>query len=301
MKKHKSLFILLGVLAVLIVVYLAVGQVQKKKEDEASKDKSIQVLKFDNITSIQYSNSTERRQFVKEDGTWYSAEDKEFPLKQSYLESMEDAFGDIQAERELKDGDTLEAYGLENPAYVILLGDDEGNEETIYIGNGAGDDYYLTIGDKKKVYTVSADIVNVMIFNLESMVQMEAFPVISSESIKTVSVTKSGETTTYDSANSDQEEDITAIGGGLGAAYFVGCTDYNVQEGELAQYGLDAANRTTVSVVYTDSDETEQTFTLYVGAGDENGSNYYVQMDGSTMVYTMTKEIVENIMNVEES
>ena len=50
----------------------------------------------------------------------------------------------------------------------------------------------------------------------------------------------------------------------------------------------------------TDSDDKEQTFTLYVGGRDESDAYNYVQMDGSKMVNTMTKETVNNILNIEE-
>ena len=164
----------------------------------------------------------------------------------------------------------------------------------------AGEDYYMTVGDKEKIYTVDYSVVNAMNFDLDSMLQKETFPSIGSDNIKKVTITKAGETTEYDADNSDQSDDITAIGGGLGAAYFVDCVDYSVQADELAQYGLDEAQRTTVTVVYTDSDDKEQTFTLYVGGRDESDAYNYVQMDGSKMVNTMTKETVNNILNIEE-
>ena len=47
-------------------------------------------------------------------------------------------------------------------------------------------------------------------------------------------------------------------------------------------------------------DDKEQTFTLYVGGRDESDAYNYVQTDGSKMVNTMTKETVNNILNIEE-
>lgn len=252
------------------------------------------------ITSIQYTNGTDTMSFIKEDGTWYSESDKEFPLQQSSLKTMAETFGTLSANRELTDGDTLADYGLEEPQYTITLKDADGEQQNIYIGNAAGEDYYMTVGDKEKIYTVDYSVVNAMNFDLDSMLQKDTFPSIGADNIKKVTITKVGETTEYDADNSDQSDDITAIGGGLGAAYFVDCVDYSVQADELAQYGLDEAQRTTVTVVYTDSDDKEQTFTLYVGGRDESDAYNYVQMDGSKMVNTMTKETVNNILNIEE-
>ena len=300
MKKYKSLVILLTVLVVLVVAYVVTGQLKKKSAEKENEQKQIAVLDMSDITSIQYTNGTDTMSFIKEGGTWYSESDKEFPLQQSSLKTMAETFGTLSANRELTDGDTLADYGLEEPQYTITLKDADGEQQNIYIGNAAGEDYYMTVGDKEKIYTVDYSVVNAMNFDLDSMLQKETFPSIGSDNIKKVTITKAGETTEYDADNSDQSDDITAIGGGLGAAYFVDCVDYSVQADELAQYGLDEAQRTTVTVVYTDSDDKEQTFTLYVGGRDESDAYNYVQMDGSKMVNTMTKETVNSILNIEE-
>ena len=300
MKKYKSLIILLAVLVVLVVAYVVTGQLKKKSAEKENEQKQIAVLDMSDITSIQYTNGTDTMSFIKEDGTWYSESDKEFPLQQSSLKTMAEIFGTLSANRELTDGDTLADYGLEEPQYTITLKDADGEQQNIYIGNAAGEDYYMTVGDKEKIYTVDYSVVNAMNFDLDSMLQKETFPSIGADNIKKVTITKAGETTEYDADNSDQSDDITAIGGGLGAAYFVECVDYSVQADELDQHGLDEAQRTTVTVVYTDSDDKEQTFTLYVGGRDESDAYNYVQMDGSKMVNTMTKETVNNILNIEE-
>ena len=295
MKKYKSLIILLAVLVVLVVAYVVTGQLKKKSAEKENEQKQIAVLDMSDITSIQYTNGTDTMSFIKEDES-----DKEFPLQQSSLKTMAEIFGTLSANRELTDGDTLADYGLEEPQYTITLKDADGEQQNIYIGNAAGEDYYMTVGDKEKIYTVDYSVVNAMNFDLDSMLQKETFPSIGADNIKKVTITKAGETTEYDADNSDQSDDITAIGGGLGAAYFVECVDYSVQADELDQYGLDEAQRTTVTVVYTDSDDKEQTFTLYVGGRDESDAYNYVQMDGSKMVNTMTKETVNNILNIEE-
>lgn len=300
MKKYKSLVILLTVLVVLVVAYVVTGQLKKKSAEKENEEKQIAVLDMSDITSIQYTNGTDTMSFIKEGGTWYSESDKEFPLQQSSLKTMAETFGTLSANRELTDGDTLADYGLEEPQYTITLKDADGEQQNIYIGNAAGEDYYMTVGDKEKIYTVDYSVVNAMNFDLDSMLQKDTFPSIGADNIKKVTITKVGETTEYDADNSDQSDDITAIGGGLGAAYFVDCVDYSVQADELAQYGLDEAQRTTVTVVYTDSDDKEQTFILYVGGRDESDAYNYVQMDGSKMVNTMTKETVNSILNIEE-
>lgn len=300
MKKHKSLLILLSVLLVLVVAYVAVSKLNKKSENEQSEKTEVKVDTLTDIISIQYTNGTDTMEFVKEEDSWYNAADKTFPLQQSSVETVVNTFSNLSANRELKDADAPADYGLEEPQYTITLKDADGKEQKVYIGNTAGEDYYMTLDQKEKIYTVGYEVVNALNFDLDSMLQREAFPSIGSDEIQKVTVVKDGVTTEYDASNEEQSEDITAISGGLGAAYFTDCADYSVSEEELSQYGLDEAHRTTVTVVYAGEDDKEETFVLYVGARDETDAYNYVQMEGSQMVNTMTKEVVNNILNIEE-
>ena len=83
MKKYKSLIILLAVLVVLVVAYVVTGQLKKKSAEKENEEKQIAVLDMSDITSIQYTNGTDTMSFIKEECTWYSESDKEFPLQQS--------------------------------------------------------------------------------------------------------------------------------------------------------------------------------------------------------------------------
>ena len=145
---------------------------------------------------------------------------KNFHCSRAVLRRWRRLFGTLSANRELTDGDTLADYGLEEPQYTITLKNADGEEQNIYIGNAAGEDYYMTVGDKEKIYTVDYSVVNAMNFDLDSMLQKETFPSIGSDNIKKVTITKAGETTEYDADNSDQSDDITAIGGGTWSSLF---------------------------------------------------------------------------------
>lgn len=108
-------------------------------------------------------------------------------------------------------------------------------------------------------------------------------------------ITQNGETTTYDSENEDQQEDVTAVAGGLGAVTLSEAADYSVADEDLAGYGLDEAARITVEATYTE-DEEEKVLTLYIGNEDGNG-NRYVMMNDSRIVYLISDEICNNILN----
>ena len=91
----------MAVLVVLVVAYVVTGQLKKKSAEKENEEKQIAVLDMSDITSIQYTNGTDTMSFIKEDGTWYSESDKEFPLQQSSLKTMAETFGTLSANRDV--------------------------------------------------------------------------------------------------------------------------------------------------------------------------------------------------------
>ncbi|RHR29873.1 DUF4340 domain-containing protein [Clostridium sp. AF19-22AC] len=299
-KKKKSMILLFAVLVVLVAAYFILqswNKSQDKKEQAKEEAENIYITDIDTITDIKYNIGSGDMEFTKEDGTWYVTADKDFPLAQSYPEQMADTFKKLKAERELKDGDSLEDYGLTEPVYTVSLTDGEGGETTLYYGNAAGDDYYVTVGDEGKVYTVSSTTISDLQYSLEDMAQMDTYPNIGSGNLKKEVITQGGQTTTYDSENDDDAQNIAAVAGGLGAVTLSKAADYSVEDKDLAGFGLDEGSRTTVEAVYT-SDDKEKTLTLYIGGTDGSG-NRYVMMNDSRIVYLISEEICKNILNEE--
>ena len=85
------------------------------------------------------------------------------------------------------------------------------------------------------------------------------------------------------------------MAGGLGAVTLSEAADYSVSDEDLRSFGLDEESRITVEAVYTDDGE-EKVFTLYIG--DENADgNRYVMINDSRIVYLISDEICQNILN----
>lgn len=294
---------LLGVLAALLLCYFGLDKwnaAQEKKEAEKAKSETIKVETLDEIAAIAYTYNDADFSFQKEDGTWKYTPDPKFPLEQSYVETMEDTFTNLTALRELKDGDSLSAYGLEEPAYTISLTGKDGTKLSLYLGNTAEDNYYMTLGDKTKVYTVGSSILSCIQYDLNAMMENDSFPVIGSDSVKSVSIeTKNGskqETEEYDAENEEDKDKISVIAGGLGAVKLTDCADYYASGEEEKSYGLDEASRTVVSVAYENGDE-EENLLFYIGGTE--GENRYVQMDGSHIVYRVSSETIKNVLGTE--
>lgn len=174
MKQKKGLIILILILLALTVVYFGMRSMnarKQEKQEEKEKAEVIQVIKVKNPKEIAYSaDDGSSMAFVKEDGTWYLRDDKETVLQQTAIQSIADQVSDVQAEREIKDPDSIESYGLDTPLYTITVTDEDGTAQNIYIGDGAGSDYYMTTGDKEKVYTVSYSLINALEFDKDTLV-----------------------------------------------------------------------------------------------------------------------------------
>lgn len=85
------------------------------------------------------------------------------------------------------------------------------------------------------------------------------------------------------------------MAGGLGAVTLSEAADYSVSDEDLRSFGLDEESRITVEAVYTDDWE-EKVLTLYIG--DENADgNRYVMINDSRIVYLISDEICQNILN----
>lgn len=325
MKKNK-LFVLMVIIGALLIVYLGISGIQnyqekkKEKEDEAAQ---IHMVSGDALSKISYSNGSERMSFVKENDSWYYDADHEIPIKQSSLESLESALTGLTAVRELEDPDELSDYGLTSPQYEISFTDSEGASHSLHIGDAAEDNYYASLDEESKVYTITSDLTDSLSFDLSSLVENDSVPHIGSSNLKKVEVTKGEESRSYTDSDS-----LTELAGGFGAFKLSSPVDYHVTEESLAEYGLDEENRTTVVASYeessddasastqsedtsgssdtsgtsdtaSDSEESdssaEKTFTVYLGKETED--NYrYVMVDGSKMVYKVSTAVINNMI-----
>ena len=298
MKKKKGPLILTGVLVILLIVYFGLSS-WNKKQDKKEEKETVKVTDLDEstITAIKYQVAAGEMSFEKEGDTWYYSEDKDFPLKQSKPAAIVKAAAQITADRKLEDGDSLDAYGLDDPNYSIEITEEDGTVTTVSFGDSTGTDYYVTVGDTGTVYTVASSVLDDFKTELSDFAQLDEYPSIGSGNLKKEVITENGTTTTYDSENEDQEEEIAAVAGGLGAVSLTTVADYSVEDADLAGYGLDEASRITVEATYT-KNEDEQTMKMYIGSDDGNG-NRYVMLDGSKIVYQISDEVCKNILNQE--
>lgn len=300
-KKNRTLLALLLVIVVLGACYLGIkayNQNQKEAaalEEEANK---IYMTNVENAALLRYDIGNGEMAFESEDDVWVVQDDPDFPLAQTYVQAIVAEFGNLQAERKLEDGDELACYGLDEPAYWIELTDEDGTATLIRVGDPTSEDYtsfYAMVNEDETVYTISSTSLDYLDYALEDMAQLDMMPTIGSGNLLRETITADGESVTYDAENDDDAEAIAKVAGGLGALSLDTEADYSVSDEDLAQYGLDETSRITVEAVYT-NDEEEETVTLFFG-GESGQDTTYVMIGESCIVYEVTTEICQNVLN----
>ena len=299
MKQKKIMILLAAILIMLFAVYLGLkcwNQHAEEEKEKQAEEQKLHIVDAEELTSFSYTDGESKMSFVKQNGTWYEEGDRGIRISQDAVDALEKTITDLTASRELEDPDAPGDYGLEDPLYTIEYTDQDDTESAVYVGNAVNDNYYATISDTGKVYVISSDLITQLSFDLASLVENDTVPSIGSGNLKKVEVTENGKTITF-----KEDDEIGQLAGGWGTISLTSCADYNVKEENLENYGLDEETRITAKATYKDSStEEEKTFTVYIGSQDDSGSNRYVQVKDSNMVYIVGSSIIDNMITVSE-
>lgn len=299
MKQKRMMLMLGGVLVVLIGCYVGLKAWNDHQQEQAEADEEaakIRLVDAEGLTAVSYTDGESTLGFTLEEDTWRYTEDQEIPMNQDVVGGFADTVASLNATRELENPDDISDYGLDSPSYTINYMTEDGEDGAIYIGNMTGEDYYAMVEGSDKVYTISDDLPYSMDFDLSGYIQTDTVPSISSGNLKKVEVTENGTTTTY-----EDEDALGELAGGFGTLTLTSLADYHVTDETLADYGLDEASRVTATAEYEDVDtEEDKTFTVYLGSTDEDG-NRYIMVDGSILVYTISSDVADNMIKVEET
>ena len=270
----------------------------------------------------------------KEDGTWYNAEDKSFPVDQDSLTTMTNALGAVSATRKLDSPEDLSEYGLDSPVLTVryTASDDKEAEFTVGDTNDAAGGSYLKISGDDAVYLVASDFADTFNSDIYQLADMESFPTITSDSITDINV-KSGSHTLEIKNDSDggrivlengEEKEncasssVTQFINTVTGITFKSHVEYNCQD--LSKYGLDKPTA-DISVDYTtaetvtetsaesvqetaDTEETEsetetvevaKQLILHIGSQNEDG-DYYAALDGSKEVHVVSGDTIKELV-----
>lgn len=210
-RKNIKLFGLLGLLVVLCFGYTGIllyKQSQEEKKEAQEEANKIYLTNTEGIKKISYNNRMEELSFIKKNETWYYEEDEEFPLNQSHLTELEELLEKYEAKRSLENGDTMEAYGLEEPSTIVTITDINGVETTIYFGDGIEEGYYACLENKEIAYVVDSTLYSDLQNGLYDMMVLETFPTLTEENLREIQLTTEDSSRVYTKEERDLEQDV---------------------------------------------------------------------------------------------
>ena len=320
--QKKTLFVLLGILLLLAVILVAIfairqSRAQAEEEEEAAREAASVITAQEAVyTDISYDNGSTSLSFhQEEDGTWVWADDPEFPLDDSTITSIVDLLTNLKPQQTITDGDTLEAYGLDQPVASLTATESNGQTLTIALGNTTtdGNSYYMLMnGDESTVYIIADTLYTYMSETIYSMMDLPDLPSLTEENIQSVSIEGAVSTLLRPIAEDDtvswvaggedvtDAEDTASLLTELEYLSLDACVDFKPTEDAVSLCGFDTP-LAVVTILYLSDTGAEETLTLTFGSENLDSTGYYVRLADDTTIYQMNTDGVDTLLAVAEN
>lgn len=322
--------VLLAVLAA--VLLFKRHSAEKQAEEEAAQEAASAITEDHGYTSLTYTNSTATLSFTQdEDGSWIWADDPEFPLDDSTITYIIQILQSLKPQQTITDGDTLEAYGLDQPSATLTATDAE-TGETLKLTFGKattdGASYYMLMNDAESpVYIVSDTLYNYLSTPIYDMCVLPELPVLTEETLNSLTIQGAVETTltaahneststdetdgeygeetssvTWTSGETDvtDNETLQSLLDELSTLSFTKCADYKPSDEAVELCGFGSPTAVLTASYVTDSG-TEGTLTLTLGTKNVDGDSYYARMDDDTTIYLLSASAVSALVTAASS
>ena len=178
MKKQKIQMIVILVLLVLCAGgYFFVTHHDLSGEEEEVDVATLRLTEAeaDSINKITYYYEGKLLSFIKEDDTWYYEDDKSIELSQTDVSNLASYICSVSPNSVIDDPSELSEYGLENPANTITFYTEDGDSQTIYIGDyfEMEGDYFAKAEGDDTIYTISSYYATTFTKSLEELTASE--------------------------------------------------------------------------------------------------------------------------------
>ena len=326
-RQKRSLLLAVGVLAVLVIVLLAVKAVSRRKAaDDAGADSSAETLGdgTDSVSALDWDNGSTVISLTRdEDGTWHWAGDADFPLDPSYPDAITETLSALTPQQTITDGDTLEAYELDEPTRTLTVTRADGSSTLYRFGKNTtdGSSCYLLVGEEENpVYIVDGALRDQLDVGIYDMMLLPELPAPAESEMKSIHITGAKETE-LTATVSEADPDSSAADGDAAVSWrseganvtdaaqelvsslsgltLSKCADYKPSAQAVTLCGLDTP-RAVLELSYQ-AGGADKTFRLQVGASAADGSGYYVRVDEDSTVYTMSADALSALLAVADS
>lgn len=299
MTKTKKMSILLGVLALMIIVYFAAKKLGGEKEENSIE---ISNIKAEDISDISWQYNGEDIELLQKDGNWTRPDNADFPVNQTKMSEIADTLSTLKASQEV-DGENSQDYGIDSGNEIKLKLND-GDELTFTLGadNNILGKCYLAISGKDNIYLVDNTFKTAFECGWDDLLQKENIPYISDAN--EISITCADNTATAKMSedkdgnaewkNGDivlDKESVEKIKTGLNSIAWTSCVEYKADKAKLSEYGFDSPQ----AVLEWKSDTQENKIEF---GKDTDDGEVYARIKDSDMIYTVSAS-VKDYFNVE--
>ncbi len=317
MKKKRTLVVLSAVLIMLFAFYFIVTLLNNN--NNANKTQEITVLNYENgiekIDVLKNGGYT----LIYSDGQWLLEQDTTAPLNQELIQEMVNGLTPLIATTQTTQNLlSQQEYGLTEPYNVVTVTANE-TDTVLTFGsvNPYTQDTYMTVSGHDELYTVTSSTVLAFDNDIKSLIKIDEWEITSPSQIQSVNFSSDilisdglyieiertldentpvkYSVTTKDEQFYANADNASILVSNLSMLYYTACENYNVQNTELEQYGLQTPVL-TLEIVATDYDGTDISLVLLIGAQSEDGA-YYVKEKDSTVVNKMDGLFISEILN----
>lgn len=287
-----------------------------EKEAEAAENQPVLDIDTEDIKALSFLSGDTQAEFEDTEDGWILKEDETFPVNEGSIESVLSDLASLSAVRTLTDIEDVSEYGFDEPQNTITFADAKGRETKIVIGaanEGTGDDYMMLNEDTSIVYTISSSLRTSISEDLYDYALSESLPVIYNNDVNSVTVEQGDggyriyqeediwyvENEDGEIAEADGDAIDPAVSTVLNSLNYKDFLEYNCEDG--TEYGLDDdAVRLTILYQEETEDTVQKKLAFRIGDKDAN-EDYYVQMEGSKEVHTLSGAILSELLDVSAS
>ena len=180
MKRTKTLITLGIVLVAFIVAIIVVKSVERHVDKLTMKYEVVFTSSPDAVTGLSWKTAEGELAFIKDGGTWYSTDDKSFPVDQDKITDLLAKYEEIHASFIIDDIDDFGQYGLADPKCTVTLTSGD-SVSSVTMGNYSSMDSkrYISVGDGR-AFLIDDDLYSYITVNCDDLMSHDSIPALKS-------------------------------------------------------------------------------------------------------------------------